>query len=418
MAPGVVVVTESLAWAGAVALSANVRTGSIDEAPEHAGAAHLIEHLLFRGSRHYGPGAVDRLFDELGADLSASTDRTSTQLATWVMAADVPRAVHAIADVLWRPAMRAEDVASEREIVLEELAMIEDAPEELAFEVLGDAVFPGSALGRPVIGRRETIEALTAETLTSFHREQYAATPVFWVAVGAVDHDELCAQVIAGLPDWRSAQPRASALPPTPNPARRLVLERASEQVHLALGIPITGELLHERPALRVLDALLGGPPSSRLFQEIRERRGLAYAVSSFVELFGGFGIFGAYVGTRPERFAVAAEVLGTELIKAGEGQIADDDLAWARRHIAGRAGLQAETPAGRAGLLAARVVNGLPIITPEQLAAEAASIDAADLARIAAPLLSSLSSAGVACVAPDAAAASAALDAAGIGTP
>lgn len=411
-----IVVTETLAWSGAVALSANVRTGSVDETDEQAGAAHLIEHLLFRGSEHYGPGAVDRLFDELGADISASTDRTATQLATWVMAADVQRAVHAMADVLWRPALRDEDVASEREIVLEELMMIEDAPEELTFELLGDAVFPASPLGRPVIGRRETIESLTSESLAAFHRQHYSTTPVYWVAVGAVDHDELCAQVLAGLPSWRAASVVKSA-PQIDLPPRRIVVQRPSEQTHLALAVPITGPLLKQRAVLRVLDALLGGPPSSRLFQEIRERRGLAYSVSSFVELYDGFGVFGAYVGTRPERFGVAADVLATELSKAARGELAADDIAWARQHIAGRAGLQAETPAGRAGLLAGRVINGLPIVTPGQVAAEVAAIEPEQLAEAAATLLGALPTAAAACVAPDATAAAAALDAAGLAT-
>lgn len=294
--------------------------------------------------------------------------------------------------------------------------MIEDSPDELTFELLGDAVYPGSPLGRPVIGRRETIEALNAEALAAFHREQYAATPVYWVAVGAVDHDDLCAHVASTLPEWRSDAADAGG-PPLPGAApQRIVVERPSEQVHLALGIPVAGPLLEQRTTLRVLDALLGGPPSSRLFQEIRERRGLAYSVSSFLELSGDFGLFGAYVGTRPERSAVAAEVLAAELSKAGRGEFDPADLDWARRHVAGRAGLQAETPAGRAALLAGRLVHGLPLVSPEQVAAAADAIEIDALAAVAAPLLGALDGAGVAVVAPDGAAAAAALDAAGLG--
>ncbi len=200
VAPGVLVATERLPWARAVALSATVVAGSIDESPAVAGAAHLIEHLLFRGSSRFGPGAVDRLFDDLGADLSASTDRCQTQLSTWVMAEHAAAAVDAMSDVIWRPDMREDDVAQEREIVLEELAMIEDAPEELTFELLGDALYPDSPLGRPVIGRRDTIAALDQAALAEFHRERYAVAPVVWAGVGAVDHDALCAQVARRSP--------------------------------------------------------------------------------------------------------------------------------------------------------------------------------------------------------------------------
>lgn len=420
VAPGVLAATEPLGWARAVAVSATVLAGSVDETDEIAGAAHLIEHLLFRGSSKYGPGAVDRLFDELGADISASTDRCQTHLGTWVMAEHLEQAVDAIADVLWRPLMREEDVAHEREIVLEELAMIEDAPEDLAFELMGDALFPGSPLGRPVIGRRDTIASLTAESLTEFHRGRYAVAPVVWVAVGAVDHDSFCEQVLATLPDWRSPE---ATLPTDERRAEqagapaRIVVERPSEQTHVAIAVPIFGARGPRRAALQVLDALVGGPPSSRLFQEIRERRGLAYSVSSFLELQQGFGAFGAYVGTRPERVGVAVELLGSELRAVAAGQVGADELGWARAHVAGRLGLALETAGGRAGMLSSRLSSGLQTIDPAAIAAEVAAVDLEALHAVALETLGDLSQAAVACVAPDRAAAIAALDAAGLST-
>ncbi len=420
VAPGVLVATEVLPWARAVALSATIVAGSIDESAEIAGAAHLIEHLLFRGSSRFGPGEVDRLFDDLGADLSASTDRCQTQLSTWVMAEHASAAVDAMSDVIWRPDLRDEDVAQEREIVLEELAMIEDAPEELTFELLGDALFPDSPLGRPVIGRPETISALDQRALSAFHRGRYAVAPVVWVGVGAVDHDALCAQVARDLPDWRSPEAVVPSDERRADPAgapHRLVIERPSEQVHVALAVPVFDARGPRRSALQVLDALVGGPPSSRLFQEIRERRGLAYSVSSFLELQQGFGAFGAYVGTRPERVEVATEVLATELRKVAGGDIDDADLVWARRHVAGRLGLSMETAGGRAALIAGRLSTAQPLVDPAELQAEVAAIDRAALAAVAAETLSNLGEAAVACVAPDAAVATRALDAAGLAT-
>lgn len=420
VAPGVLVATESLPWARAVALSATIVAGSVDEAPPIAGAAHLIEHLLFRGSSRFGPGAVDRLFDDLGADLTASTDRCQTQLATWVMAEHASAAVDAMSDVIWHPDLREDDVAQEREIVLEELAMIEDAPEELTFELLGDALYPDSPLGRPVIGRRETIAALDAAALSDFHRTLYATAPVVWVGVGAVDHDALCAQVAADLPDWRSPQATGPTDDRRGEPAgapRRLIVERPSEQVHVAIGVPIMEARGPRRSALQVLDALVGGPPSSRLFQEIRERRGLAYSVSSFLELQQGFGAFGAYVGTRPERVDVAIEVLAHELRRVSAGDVGEDDLSWARRHVAGRLGLSMETAGGRAALIAGRLSTAQPLVDPAALAAEVAAIDLAALAAVATEALGQLDHAAVACVAPDGEAAARALDAAGLAT-
>lgn len=420
VAPGVLVATEVLPWARAVALSATIVAGSIDESPEISGAAHLIEHLLFRGSSRFGPGEVDRLFDDLGADLSASTDRCQTQLSTWVMAEHAAAAVDAMSDVIWRPDLREEDVAQEREIVLEELAMIEDAPEELTFELLGDALFPDSPLGRPVIGRRETITALDQHALGAFHRGRYAVAPIVWVGVGAVDHDALCEQVARDLPDWRSsgaAGPTDERRGEPSGAPQRIVVERPSEQVHVAIGVPVFDARGQRRSALQVLDALVGGPPSSRLFQEIRERRGLAYSVSSFLELQQGFGAFGAYVGTRPERVEIATEVLANELRRVADGDVADGDLTWARRHVAGRLGLSMETAGGRASLIAARLSTAQPLVDPAELQAEVASIDHAALTAAAADTLAGLDRAAVACVAPDAEGASRALDAAGLST-
>lgn len=420
VAPGVLVATEVLPWARAVALSATIVAGSIDETPEIAGAAHLIEHLLFRGSSRFGPGEVDRLFDDLGADLSASTDRCQTQLSTWVMADHAAAAVDAMSDVIWRPDLRDEDVAQEREIVLEELAMIEDAPEELTFELLGDALFPDSPLGRPVIGRRETISALDTASLSGFHRGRYAVAPIVWVGVGAVDHDALCEQVARDLPDWRSpdaADPTDERRGEPAGAPRRVMVERPSEQVHVALGVPVFDARGRRRSALQVLDALVGGPPSSRLFQEIRERRGLAYSVSSFLELQQGFGAFGAYLGTRPERVEVATDVLASELRRVADGDVAEADLSWARRHVAGRLGLSMETAGGRAGLIAARLSSAQPLVDPAELQAEVASIDHAALSAVAGETLANLDQAAVACVTPDASTAGAALDAAGLAT-
>ncbi len=419
VAPGVLVATEVLPWARAVALSATIVAGSIDESPEISGAAHLIEHLLFRGSSRFGPGEVDRLFDDLGADLSASTDRCQTQLSTWVMAEHAAAAVDAMSDVIWRPDLREEDVAQEREIVLEELAMIEDAPEELTFELLGDALFPDSPLGRPVIGRRETITALDQHALGAFHRGRYAVAPIVWVGVGAVDHDALCEQVARDLPDWRSSDAAGPTDERRGEPSgapQRIVVERPSEQVHVAIGVPVFDARGQRRSALQVLDALVGGPPSSRLFQEIRERRGLAYSVSSFLELQQGFGAFGAYVGTGPSGSRSPRRCSPTN---CG----ASPTVTWPTATSPGRAGTSpgARTlhgDRGRAGVPHRRApLHGAAARRSRRAAAEVASIDHAALTAAAADTLAGLDRAAVACVAPDAEGANRALDAAGLST-
>lgn len=419
VAPGVVVATETLPWAGAVALSASIAVGSVDEREDQAGAAHLVEHLFFRGSSLFAMGEVDRLFDEIGADLGASTDRCQTQLMTWVMAEHREAAVRAMSDVLWRPLIREEDVDQEREIVLEELAMVEDSPDELTFELAGDALFPRSALGRPVIGRRATIAALDAAALRGFHHRRYAQAPLVWVGVGAVDHDSLCEQVVAALPQWRSASagPPSDALRAAPaGPPERLLAERQTEQTHVAVGVPLLGVDDRRRARLAVLDALVGGPPSSRLFQEVRERRGLAYSVGSFLDLQHGFGVFGAYAGTRPERAGQTFAVLAEQLRDLAAGNISEDELRWSRAHVSGRLGLSLETAGGRAGQLTARLTSGRDASDPAHAIAELQAVDLAALKTEAAEVFGDLEAAGVVCVSSDPARSAQALDAAGLG--
>ncbi len=182
--------------------------------------------------------------------------------------------------------------------------------------------------------------------------------------------------------------------------------------MHVAVGVPLGPARGARRATLQVLDAMVGGPPSSRLFQEIRERRGLAYSVSSFLELQQGFGAFGAYVGTRPERVGIALEVLAGELRRVAAGDLAADDVTWARRHVAGRMGLSLETAGGRAALIASRLSDGPADVssTRRRSPSEVAAIDRDALAAVAADVLGALEHAAVACVAPDAASAAAAL--------
>ena len=328
---GVRVVTERVPAVRSVALGFWIATGSRNETDEQAGLSHLLEHMLFRGTERYRSEEIDQIFDSMGAELNAGTGKESTSVYARVLDQHLERAFDVIAQMVWSPAM--ESLAEEREIVLEEIAMYEDDPQDLIFDILGETIFPDHPLGRATLGRAEVVSAATREQLTGFHAARYAPANVVIAAAGSVDHDtivEWAAQAIpAGAGDAERC--RRSA-PPPPSPAASRFRTRETEQYHLALGGPAIARDDERRFALRVLDSLLGGTSSSRLFQAVREQRGLAYSVFTFQSLYAHAGQIGLYVGTRPENVREVGEVL------AG-GARADPRRAGRRRGARARQG-------------------------------------------------------------------------------
>ena len=239
----------------------------------------------------------------MGAELNAGTDKEATTVYARMLDQHLPRAFEVMADMVWRPAFN--DVDPEREVVLEEIAMYEDDPQDTVFDVLGDAVFGDHPLGRPIIGRAPVIRDTPVDDIAAFHARRYVPGSVVVAAAGNVDHDavvELAERTLAGLRAGEAA-PVPDAAPGSPA-ARVRFLVKETEQVHVCLGGHGLPRGDDRRFALRVLDAIFGGLSSSRLFQSVREERGLAYAVYSFSGQFADTGQIGLYVGTRPDNLA------------------------------------------------------------------------------------------------------------------
>ncbi|HEX5925838.1 MAG TPA: pitrilysin family protein, partial [Baekduia sp.] len=255
-----------------------IGTGSGFEDADRAGLSHLLEHMLFRGSARYESLEIDQIFDGMGAEINAGTGKETTSVYSRVLDIHLERAFDVMADMVWRPRITDEDLAQEREIVLEEIAMYEDDPQDRVFDVLGEAVFGDHPLGRAIIGTREVVAGTPAAELRAFHGDRYTTQNVVVAAAGAVDHDrivELVSQTI-GDPAPVGAPPAPLALPGVAQ-ARRRFFAKETEQYHVALGAPGLARDDERRFALRILDTVLGGTSSSRLFQEVREQRGLAY---------------------------------------------------------------------------------------------------------------------------------------------
>ena len=400
---GVRVVTERVPSVRSVALGFWIGTGSAAESENQAGISHLLEHMLFRGTERFGSEEIDQIFDAMGAEINAGTDRETTTLYTRVLDRHLEHAFDVMSDMLWRS--RLEELEAEREVVLEEIAMYEDDPQDKVFDLLGEAVFGEHPLGRAVIGRAEVVRAVDSEQLRAFHAERYVPQNVVIGAAGSIDHDRLVELAIAagstpGATGRRTPLPAPA--PGEPDFQRRVrFFAKDTEQYHFCLGGPGLAREDERRFALRVLEGVLGGTSSSRLFQEVRERRGLAYSVFCFSSLYAHTGEVGLYVGTRPENLSEALQTIASELERFVGDPASAAELDRSRENLKGRVVLSLESTGARMSRLGSSVLNGLPILSVDEVIERIDAVDVAALRELAGELFvpDRLS---VACVGPD----------------
>jgi predicted Zn-dependent peptidase len=398
---GVRIVTERVPSVRSVALGFWIGTGSAAERDSQAGISHLLEHMLFRGTERFGSEEIDQIFDAMGAEINAGTDRETTTLYTRVLDRHLERAFDVMSDMLWRS--RLQELEAEREVVLEEIAMYEDDPQDKVFDLLGEAVFGEHPLGRAVIGRAEVVRAVDCEQLRAFHAERYVPANVVIGAAGSVDHDRLVELAIAA----GSGIERAGQQPPAqsrdvPDFERRVrFFEKDTEQYHFCLGGPGLAREDERRFALRVLEGVLGGTSSSRLFQEVRERRGLAYSVFCFSSLYAHTGEVGMYVGTRPDNLAEAVQTIADELERFVEDPASAEELDRSRENLKGRMVLALESTGARMSRLGISVLNELPILSVDEVIERIDAVDVAALRELASELFQP-GQLSVACVGPE----------------
>ncbi len=398
---GVRVVTERVASVRSVAFGIWIETGSALELDGQAGISHLLEHMLFRGTKRYGSEEIDQIFDAMGAEINAGTDKEATSLYTRVLDRHLERAFDVMSEMIWHP--RFGELDAEREVVLEEIAMYEDDPQDRVFDLLGEAVFGAHPLGRAVIGRADVVGAVTREQLIAFHAQRYLPEGIVIAAAGSVDHEALVEMARAVEAGWARVNgatgPAASATTAHPRFERRVrFLDKDTEQYHVCIGGAGVARDDQRRFALRVLEGVLGGTASSRLFQEIRERRGLAYSVFTFSNLYAHTGEVGLYIGTRPENLEQALAVISDELARCVEDPADEDELIRSRENLKGRVVLSMESTAARMGHLGGSTLNRLPILSVDEVIERIDAVEVADLRELAAELFTAqrLSVAGV----------------------
>jgi predicted Zn-dependent peptidase len=374
---GVRIVTEAMPSVRSVALGFWIGTGSRYESDTEAGLSHLLEHLLFKGTAKYASLEIDQIFDGMGAELNAGTGKETTSVYARVIDEHLVDAFDVMAEMVFRPTLT--DIDSEREVILEEIAMYEDDPQEKVFDMLGEAVFGEDPLGRAIIGRAAVISATPPDEIARFHHARYRGENVVIAAAGAIDHDALvalardrCAPLIRADGDGDGDAPDVPtpahhAAVPAPRPGRRFE-RKDTEQYHVCLGG--TGLSRHDdrRFALRVLDTIFGGTSSSRLFQEVRERRGLAYSVYSFTSAYSDTGQVGLYVGTRAENLVQALTVVGAELQRFRAEPATAEELARAKENLKGRVVLAMESTGARMNRLGSEVLAESPLMALDEV--------------------------------------------------
>jgi predicted Zn-dependent peptidase len=380
------VISERVPAVRSVALGLWIGAGSRDEPYARGGVSHFIEHLLFKGSSRYSAQDIAETFDELGGELNAATSRETTVVYARIPDDRLERALDVMADMAFRPAFV--DVDSEREVVLEEIAMVEDTPNDLVHDIAAEAVFGAHPLGRPVIGRAEVISSVSRRALASYHRRAYQGQNIVLAAAGSVRHEELVSMLSERV-DGPSAGPGLGARKPVPNGRPGVRFQRKdTEQYHVCLSAPGISRTDDRRFAASLMDAIVGGSASSRLFQEIREKRGLAYSVYSYSSQYHDIGQVGVYVGTREDNVAECIEIAVAELSDIARGNVRTDELARAKENLKGRILLSLESTSARMTRLGKSTITDTPLLTPEQIVKRLEAVTAGEVAELAQALL------------------------------
>ena len=381
------VISERVPGVRSVALGFWIGAGSRDEPDARAGVSHFIEHLLFKGSARYSAQEIAEIFDELGGELNAATSRETTVVYARVPDDRLERALDVTADMVFRPTFA--DIDSERAVVLEEIAMVEDTPNDLVHDVAAHAVFGAHPLGRPVIGRAEVISSVSRRALAGYHARAYQGPRIVLAAAGNVRHDELVSLLEERIDGATTHPGLAARKHGAANERPGILFQRKdTEQYHVCLSAPGIARTDDRRFAASLMDAIVGGSASSRLFQEIREKRGMAYSVYSYSSQYADTGQVGVYVGTREDNLAECLEIAVAEISDIARGNVRTDELARAKENLKGRILLSLESTSARMTRLGKSTITETPLLTPEQIVKRLEAVRAAEIAELADALL------------------------------
>lgn len=377
-------ITERLDHLRSICLGFWIPAGSRNEDDLNAGVTHFIEHLLFKGSQRYSAEEIAQVFDAIGGELNAATSKEYVVVYGRFLDEHLQTAMDVLVDMLLTPTFT--DLDKEREVVLEEIAMYEDAPQDLIHDLFASTVLQDHPLGKPVLGTRETISDLPEADIRAYHRRHFTFGNMVVAAAGDVDHDQLRELLLSQYSRTDGQGALRSRSDPLWQP-RQVFLAKDTEQVHVCVGGKGVSRSDERRFVLSVLDSLFGGSLSSRLFQEVREKRGLVYSIFSFANMYRETGLTGVYFGCRPSRLSQVMETVYRELARLCSEQVGEEELARAREHVKGRVILGLESTSSRMTRLGKGIVTETEILSLDEMAARIDAVTAQQILELACEL-------------------------------
>jgi len=383
---GLTILTELLPGVRSVAVGVWVRTASAHEPRAKMGVSHLLEHMVFKGTERRSAHQLALQLEARGGALDAYTGRDHTNYQAHVLDDDLARALDVLTDLVRRPLLREEDLALERNVVLEEIATVEDTPDDLVFELFNEQLWPQHPYGYSILGTPDTVRALSAADLQAVHGGYYPANCVV-AAAGHLDHERVL--LLLEREGWFEPADRAGARPAVePGPAvrgKQHRVARETAQTHLVFGSDTFAYRDRRRFALSIITNVFGGGMSSRLFQRIREELGLAYAVYAYQQFFQSAGVAGVYVGTLTEAADRTADAIRQEYARLSREGLSAVDLAQGKQQLKGQVMLSLESPASRMNRLATLALHGEPYRPLDQILEEIDTITPAEIQAITA---------------------------------
>jgi predicted Zn-dependent peptidase len=391
---GLRVVTERMPGVRSVTLGIWVSAGSRDERPNIAGSSHFLEHLVFKGTKTRTARQIAETFDSVGGDFNAFTSKETTCFFARVLDRDLALAVELMSDMIQHSVLERAEFEAERQVILEEINMHEDAPDELIHDLFTETLWAGHPLGRPILGTIKSITEMQREQVLRFYRRHYRPANFVIAAAGNVEHDSLIRTFrrhmetgrvrSRGPSKWVLRRPGAV---PRPSGAR-LVRNRPTEQAHIVVGTNGLSRNDPDRFAFGVVNGAIGGGMSSRLFQEIREKRGLAYSVYSYHTMFAETGLFACYAGTTPSRAEEVLSLVNKELEQVAEGGLEREEFERAKGHLKGSLVLSLEDTSGRMSRLGRSEIGHGEILSVDELLERIDRVTLEDCSRAAGRVL------------------------------
>ncbi len=381
---GLTVVTERMPDVRSVAVGVWLRRGSRHEVPEQGGISHFIEHMVFKGTESRSAARIAEEVDSIGGHMDAFTSKEYAAFHLKVLDENLPLAVDILGDVVLHPLFAADDVAKEKKVVFEEMGMVEDTPDDLVMELFSEVFWPDHPLGRPILGTRKVVSGFERSELLSFFRRVYHPGNIVVAAAGRLDHDDVCRLVERDFAGLRPGRPGASTRPPAPSGRVVTRDKKQLEQVHLCLGLPAYSQVHPGRHASYVLNTILGGSMSSRLFQNVREKRGLVYSISSGIAAYADAGNLTIYAGTSRAALDEVLSLILAELRVLRDALVPEAELRRAKDHLKGSLMLGLESTGSRMSHLARHEIYHGRTVTLDETLEAVEAVDAAQVQRVA----------------------------------